>query len=56
MGAVLAPLCYLGGPVLIRAAWYTAGIVAGNILSLSLHNILLQVSLPLPSLLHPKSS
>uniref|UniRef100_A0A1I7X3H2 Growth hormone-inducible transmembrane protein n=1 Tax=Heterorhabditis bacteriophora TaxID=37862 RepID=A0A1I7X3H2_HETBA len=29
MGAVLAPMCYLGGPVLMRAAWYTAGIVAG---------------------------
>uniref|UniRef100_A0A8R1V3Y2 Growth hormone-inducible transmembrane protein n=1 Tax=Pristionchus pacificus TaxID=54126 RepID=A0A8R1V3Y2_PRIPA len=29
MGAVLAPLCFLGGPVLVRAAWYTAGIVAG---------------------------
>ncbi|GMT25946.1 hypothetical protein PFISCL1PPCAC_17243 [Pristionchus fissidentatus] len=29
MGAVLAPLCFLGGPVLMRAAWYTAGIVAG---------------------------
>ncbi|MFH4976802.1 hypothetical protein AB6A40_003511 [Gnathostoma spinigerum] len=28
-GAVLAPMCFLGGPVLIRAAWYTAGIVAG---------------------------
>lgn len=28
-GAMLAPLCFLGGPVLIRAAWYTAGIVAG---------------------------
>ncbi|GMS96802.1 hypothetical protein PENTCL1PPCAC_18977 [Pristionchus entomophagus] len=29
MGAVLAPMCFLGGPVLVRAAWYTAGIVAG---------------------------
>lgn len=29
MGAVLAPLVYLGGPVLMRAAWYTAGIVGG---------------------------
>ncbi|KHJ75578.1 hypothetical protein OESDEN_24806, partial [Oesophagostomum dentatum] len=26
MGAVLAPMVYLGGPVLMRAAWYTAGI------------------------------
>ncbi|GMR49175.1 hypothetical protein PMAYCL1PPCAC_19370, partial [Pristionchus mayeri] len=29
MGAVLAPMCFMGGPVLVRAAWYTAGIVAG---------------------------
>uniref|UniRef100_A0A1I7UFL2 Growth hormone-inducible transmembrane protein n=1 Tax=Caenorhabditis tropicalis TaxID=1561998 RepID=A0A1I7UFL2_9PELO len=29
MGAVLAPLCFMGGPVLTRAAWYTAGIVGG---------------------------
>ncbi|XP_060517337.1 growth hormone-inducible transmembrane protein-like [Cylas formicarius] len=29
MGAVLAPICFLGGPILIRAAWYTAGIVGG---------------------------
>ena len=29
MGAVLAPLVFVGGPVLMRAAWYTAGIVAG---------------------------
>ncbi|KJH48890.1 hypothetical protein DICVIV_04965 [Dictyocaulus viviparus] len=29
MGAVLAPMVYIGGPVLMRAAWYTAGIVAG---------------------------
>lgn len=29
MGAVLAPLCFLGGPLLIRAAWYTAGVVGG---------------------------
>uniref|UniRef100_A0A0N5AF69 Growth hormone-inducible transmembrane protein n=1 Tax=Syphacia muris TaxID=451379 RepID=A0A0N5AF69_9BILA len=28
-GAFLAPLCFLGGPTLIRAAWYTAGIAAG---------------------------
>lgn len=28
-GVFLAPLCYLGGPALIRAAWYTAGITAG---------------------------
>lgn len=29
MGAMLAPLCFLGGPILIRAAWYTAGVVGG---------------------------
>lgn len=29
VGVVLAPVCYVGGPVLLRAAWYTAGIVAG---------------------------
>ena len=29
MGAVLAPMCLIGGPVLMRAAWYTAGLVAG---------------------------
>ena len=29
LGAVIAPLCYLGGPALMRAAWYTAAIVGG---------------------------
>lgn len=29
MGAVIAPICFLGGPILIRAAWYTAGVVGG---------------------------
>ncbi|XP_014681558.1 PREDICTED: growth hormone-inducible transmembrane protein-like [Priapulus caudatus] len=29
MGAVVAPLTLLGGPLLIRAAWYTAGIIGG---------------------------
>lgn len=29
MGAMLAPMCFLGGPLLIRAAWYTAGVVGG---------------------------
>ncbi|GFY74623.1 growth hormone-inducible transmembrane protein [Trichonephila inaurata madagascariensis] len=29
MGAVVAPLCFLGGPILMRAAWYTAGVVGG---------------------------
>lgn len=29
MGAVIAPLTLLGGPLMVRAAWYTAGIVGG---------------------------
>jgi len=29
VGAVIAPLCFLGGPLLIRAATYTAGVVGG---------------------------
>lgn len=29
MGAMLAPLCILGGPAVLRAAWYTAGITFG---------------------------
>merc|ERR1719431_626411 len=29
IGAVVAPLCMLGGPILTRAAWYTAGMVGG---------------------------
>lgn len=29
MGAMLAPMCFLGGQILTRAAWYTAGIVGG---------------------------
>jgi len=29
IGAVLAPLSLLGGPLVIRAAWYTAGVVGG---------------------------
>lgn len=29
MGAMIAPLCILGGPILTRAAWYTAGVVGG---------------------------
>lgn len=27
LGAVVAPLCFIGGPILIRAACYTAGVV-----------------------------
>ncbi|KAG9345962.1 hypothetical protein JZ751_007777 [Albula glossodonta] len=29
MGAVVAPLTLLGGPLMVRAAWYTASIVGG---------------------------
>lgn len=29
IGAVVAPICLLGGPILTRAAWYTAGMVGG---------------------------
>lgn len=29
LGAVIAPLCFIGGPIMVRAAWYTAGIVGG---------------------------
>lgn len=29
LGAVVAPMCLLGGPLLMRAAWYTAGMVGG---------------------------
>lgn len=29
MGAVIAPLCLMGGPLILRAALYTAGIVGG---------------------------
>jgi growth hormone-inducible transmembrane protein len=29
MGAVIAPLAFVGGPIILRAAWYTAGIVGG---------------------------
>ncbi|CAG2202006.1 DERP2 [Mytilus edulis] len=29
-GAVLAPMTLMGGPLLIRAAWYTAGVVGGS--------------------------
>merc|ERR1719436_872088 len=29
IGLVVAPICLLGGPVLTRAAWYTAGMVGG---------------------------
>jgi len=29
VGAVVAPICMLGGPILTRAAWYTAGMVGG---------------------------
>lgn len=29
LGAVVAPICLLGGPILLKAAWYTAGMVGG---------------------------
>ncbi|XP_055547528.1 growth hormone-inducible transmembrane protein-like [Wyeomyia smithii] len=29
LGAVIAPICFIGGPILVRAAWYTAGVVGG---------------------------
>ncbi|XP_054282516.1 growth hormone-inducible transmembrane protein-like [Macrosteles quadrilineatus] len=29
MGALIAPMCLLAGPLAIRAAWYTAGVVGG---------------------------
>lgn len=29
VGAVIAPMAFLGGPILLRAAWYTAGVVGG---------------------------
>ncbi|XP_068610636.1 growth hormone-inducible transmembrane protein [Brachionichthys hirsutus] len=29
MGAIIAPLTLLGGPLMVRAAWYTAGVVGG---------------------------
>uniref|UniRef100_A0A146KQJ1 Growth hormone-inducible transmembrane protein n=2 Tax=Lygus hesperus TaxID=30085 RepID=A0A146KQJ1_LYGHE len=29
LGAVIAPICFLGGPLLIRAAWYTGGVIGG---------------------------
>lgn len=29
VGAVLAPMCFIGGPIMMRAAWYTAGVVGG---------------------------
>jgi len=35
VGSVVAPLTLLGGPLMIRAACYTAGVVGGNIISFS---------------------
>ncbi len=29
LGAFIAPLTLLGGPLMIKAAWYTAGVVGG---------------------------
>jgi len=31
VGSVVAPLTLLGGPLMIRAACYTAGVVGGNV-------------------------
>ena len=31
LGAIVAPVTMLGGPILIRAAWYTAGVVGGKL-------------------------
>lgn len=31
LGGVVAPLAFLGGTILVRAAWLTAGVVGGNI-------------------------
>lgn len=31
MGAVVAPLCLMGGPLIMRAALYTAGVVGGKL-------------------------
>lgn len=36
IGAFLTPMCFMGGPLLIRAAWYTAGIVGGQLCSISI--------------------
>jgi len=29
IGAIIAPVTLLGGPIVLKAAWYTAGIVGG---------------------------
>ncbi|KAK3608291.1 hypothetical protein CHS0354_007325 [Potamilus streckersoni] len=29
LGAVVAPITFLGGPILVRAAWYTVGVIGG---------------------------
>lgn len=34
LGAVLAPMTMMGGPLLIRAAWMTAGVVGGRVRSI----------------------
>lgn len=31
VGAVIAPICLMGGPILVRAAWYTAGVIGGKL-------------------------
>lgn len=37
LGAVIAPICLLGGPLITRAAWYTAGVVGGELIVLLLY-------------------
>ncbi len=33
LGAILAPMSLMGGQLLIRAAWYTAGVVGGRLVN-----------------------
>lgn len=46
VGGVVAPITLLGGPLLVRAAWYTAGVVGGEficVLNEIYRNIMLQI-------------
>ncbi len=38
IGAVIAPLTLLGGPIMIRAACYTAGVVGGKSVYITMYN------------------
>ena len=40
VGSVIAPLTLLGGPLMIRAACYTAGVVGGNVIACAVLYIL----------------